>query len=156
MCSSKTIGPSCDSSSGASAPGLAEDRLQDAFTRNLDRLSDMPHEALVPWFTGCSGMPRSTATVARAPRSARWSRLRRSWPAAAQPDDAFHREICACVGRRANTLKPEYAEALRAVDVEDTPVKAFAETAGLTTRAPLSPQRSNASCVYSSLNFLSF
>ena len=46
--------------------------------------------------------------------------------------EEFHREICACVGRLANTLKPEYAEVLRAVDVEETPVKAFAEAAGLT------------------------
>ncbi len=29
--------------------------------------------------------------------------------------------------------KPEYAEAIRAVDIDDTPVKAFAEKAGLTT-----------------------
>ena len=29
---------------------LAEDLLQDAFTRNLDRLSDVPDEGLVPWF----------------------------------------------------------------------------------------------------------
>ncbi len=44
----------------------------------------------------------------------------------------MHREICACVGRLAQTLKPEYASALQAVDVEDTPVKAFAEASGLT------------------------
>ena len=29
---------------------LAEDVLQDGFVRNLDRLSDMPDEGLVPWF----------------------------------------------------------------------------------------------------------
>jgi RNA polymerase sigma factor (sigma-70 family) len=29
---------------------LAEDLLQDAFVRNLDRLSDVPDEGLVPWF----------------------------------------------------------------------------------------------------------
>jgi DNA-directed RNA polymerase specialized sigma24 family protein len=52
--------------------------------------------------------------------------------AAAQPGEDPHREICACVGRLASTLKPEYAEILRAVDVEDTPVKAFAEAGGLT------------------------
>jgi DNA-directed RNA polymerase specialized sigma24 family protein len=51
----------------------------------------------------------------------------------AQPAEDLHREICACVGRLASTLKPEYAEVLRAVDIEDIPVKAFAETAGLTT-----------------------
>jgi RNA polymerase sigma-70 factor (ECF subfamily) len=28
----------------------AEDLIQDAFTRNMDRLSNLPAEALVPWF----------------------------------------------------------------------------------------------------------
>lgn len=52
---------------------------------------------------------------------------------AAQPPADLHREICVCVGRLAKTLKPAYAQVLQAVDVEETPVKAFADTAGLTT-----------------------
>ncbi len=40
-------------------------------------------------------------------------------------------EICACVSRLASTLKPEYAEALHAVEVGGTPVKTFAEEKGL-------------------------
>jgi RNA polymerase sigma-70 factor, ECF subfamily len=40
-------------------------------------------------------------------------------------------EICACVSRLATTLKPEYAEALQAIEVGGTPVKAFAEQKGL-------------------------
>jgi RNA polymerase sigma-70 factor (ECF subfamily) len=40
-------------------------------------------------------------------------------------------EICACVSRLATTLKPEYAEALHAVEVRGTSVKAFAEQKGL-------------------------
>ena len=40
-------------------------------------------------------------------------------------------EICACVSRLAGTLKPEYAEALQAVEVGGTPVKTFAEQKGL-------------------------
>ena len=39
-------------------------------------------------------------------------------------------EICACVSRLATTLKPEYAQALQAIDVGGTPVKAFAEQKG--------------------------
>ena len=42
-------------------------------------------------------------------------------------------EICACISRLAGTLKPEYAEALQAIDVQGTPVKAFAEQRGLST-----------------------
>jgi RNA polymerase sigma factor (sigma-70 family) len=111
---------------------LAEDLLQDAFTRNLDRLSDIPDEALVPWFYKVL----RNAAIDRHRRKGAEERALAAFTQeladAAQPDEEFHREICACVGRLANTLKPEYAEVLRAVDVEETPVKAFAEAAGLT------------------------
>ena len=111
---------------------LAEDLLQDAFTRNLDRLSDIPDEALVPWFYKVL----RNAAIDRHRRKGAEERALAAFTQeladAAQPDEEFHREICACVGRLANTLKPEYAEVLRAVDVEETPVKTFAQTAGLT------------------------
>lgn len=113
--------------------GLAEDLLQDAFTRNLDRLSDVPDEGLVPWFYRVL----RNAAIDRHRRKGAEERALAAFTQeladAAQPAEDVHREICACVGRLASTLKPEYAEVLRAVDVEDTPVKAFAETAGLTT-----------------------
>lgn len=111
---------------------LAEDLLQDAFTRNLDRLSDVPDEGLVPWFYRVL----RNAAIDRHRRKGAEERALAAFTQelvdAAQPDGEFHREICACVGRLASTLKPEYAEVLRAVDVEETPVKAFAEAAGLT------------------------
>ena len=111
---------------------LAEDLLQDAFTRNLDRLSDTPDEALVPWFYRVL----RNAAIDRHRRKGAEERALAAFTQelanAAQPDEVFHREICACVGRLANPLTPEYAEVLRAVDVEETPVKAFAEAAGLT------------------------
>lgn len=42
-------------------------------------------------------------------------------------------EICACVSRLASTLKPEYAEALLAIDIAGTPVKTFAARKGLSS-----------------------
>ena len=111
---------------------LAEDLLQEAFTRNLDRLSDLPDEGLVPWFyrvlrNAAIDLHRRKGAEQRA-----LAALTRELADAAQPAEDLHREICACVGRLAQTLKPEYAQALQAVDVEGTPVKAFAEAAGLT------------------------
>lgn len=44
----------------------------------------------------------------------------------AAPEPEIAAEICACIGRLASTLKPQYAEALQAIDVQGTPVKAFA------------------------------
>ncbi|MCA1586093.1 MAG: hypothetical protein LC791_15425 [Acidobacteria bacterium] len=45
--------------------------------------------------------------------------------------EELHQEICACVGRLAGTLKPEYAEALEAIDIQGVPVKTFAADKGL-------------------------
>lgn len=112
---------------------LAEDLLQDAFARNLDRLSDVPDEGLVPWFYRVL----RNAAIDRHRRKGAEERALNAFThelvEAALPADDLHREICACVGRLAKTLKPEYAEVLQAVDVEDMSVKAFAEASGLTT-----------------------
>ena len=110
----------------------AEDVLQDAFARTADRLGDVPEEALVPWFYRVL----RNAVVDRHRRTQVEHRglagLARELADAVEPPPDVRVEICACVGRLAATLKPEYAEALAAVALGGTPVKAFAEAAGLT------------------------
>src|SRR6185503_9609902 len=111
---------------------LAEDILQDAFVRLAERPEQTPpDEAAVPWFY-------------RVLRNAAIDRFRRQG-SAARALEAFARElethaaakpeldaeISACVTRLAGTLKAEYGEVLRAVDVEGMPVKDFAEQHGL-------------------------
>ena len=49
------------------------------------------------------------------------------------PSADMETEICACVSRLAATLKPEYAEALHAIEVTGTPVKTYAEQKGLSS-----------------------
>jgi len=113
---------------------LAEDILQDAFVKLIERPEQAPaDEALVPWFY-------------RTLRNAAIDRFRRR-EAAGRAADAFAREletqtalepeieaeICACITRLAGTLKPEYAEALQAIDVQGTTVKSFAEQHGLSS-----------------------
>jgi len=46
-------------------------------------------------------------------------------------DPEIEEVICACIGRIAELLKPEYAEALRRVEVEGIPVVQFARDAGI-------------------------
>ena len=110
----------------------AEDVLQDAFARTAGRLDDVPEEALVPWFYRVL----RNAVVDRHRRTQAESRglagLARELADASEPPPELRAETCACVVRLATTLKPEYAEALAAVDVGGQPVKAFAESAGLT------------------------
>ncbi len=111
---------------------LAEDILQDAFIKVLDRPDQAPaDEAVVPWFY-------------RTLRNAAIDQFRRRGAAAraveafaheldthVEPTEEMEAEICACVSRLASTLKAEYAEALDAIDIHGTPVKAFAEQRGL-------------------------
>ena len=113
---------------------LAEDILQDAFIKVIDRPDQAPaDEGVVPWFY-------------RALRNAAIDRFRRQG-AATRAAEAFAREmetqvtpepemageICACVTRLAGTLKAEYAEALQEIEVHGTPVKTFAEQHGLSS-----------------------
>lgn len=110
---------------------LAEDILQDAFTRNLDKAEAVPEEALVPWFY----RTLRNATIDQYRRRGTAERglaaFAREMETHEQPSDELAAEICACVTRLAATLKPEYAEALQTIDVQGVPVKAFAEQKGL-------------------------
>jgi RNA polymerase sigma-70 factor (ECF subfamily) len=113
-------------------PQLAEDILQDAFIKVMDRPDQAPAgEALVPWFY-------------RTLRNAAIDRFRRREAAAraleafarelethAAPEPEIEAEICGCIERLASTLKSEYADALQAIDVQGTSTKAFAEQRGL-------------------------
>ncbi len=112
---------------------LAEDILQEAFVRNFGKLDALPDEALIPWFlrtlrNAAIDQHRRRASATKA-LEAFAHELERVDPPA--PD--IHSAICACVTRLATTLKPEYAEALLAIDVNGTPVKRFAAEKGLST-----------------------
>ena len=110
----------------------AEDVLQDAFARNLERAGDVPEEALIPWFYRVL----RNAVIDQSRRRGAQERALSAFAAeldtheAAPPDDV-RSEVCKCVMRLAGTLKPEYEEVLKAVDLDDMPVKGFAEASGL-------------------------
>lgn len=110
---------------------LAEDILQDAFTRNLDKFEAVGEEAIVPWFyrtlrNAAIDRYRRQGTANKALEA-----FARELEAHAEPMADLESEICQCVTRLAQSLKPEYAEVLQAVDVEGQPVKAFADARGL-------------------------
>lgn len=111
---------------------LAEDILQDAFTRVIDNPGQAPaDEGIVPWFyrvlrNSAIDRLRRRGTAARALEAfARELETHES----AQPE--LEAEICGCITRLAATLKAEYAEALQAIDVGGQTVKAFAAERGL-------------------------
>jgi RNA polymerase sigma-70 factor (ECF subfamily) len=49
-----------------------------------------------------------------------------------EPDAALRREICQCVSGLLATLKPEYRDALRIVDLEDGALSDLAKQSGIT------------------------
>jgi RNA polymerase sigma factor (sigma-70 family) len=112
----------------------AEDVLQEAFVRTLPRLQGVPGPALVPWFYTVL----RHAAVDRARRQGAETRALEAFARALDqepPPADVHDAVCGCVRRLAATLKPEYAAAIRAVDLEDVPVKTYAQRAGLTASA---------------------
>ncbi len=112
----------------------AEDVLQDAFARNLERIEALPEEAVVPWFYRVL----KNAVIDRVRRAQASDRALAALAhelTADTPPEAWQREICACVSRLAGALKPEYAEALQAIDVDGLAVKTFAADRGLSANA---------------------
>jgi RNA polymerase sigma factor (sigma-70 family) len=108
---------------------LAEDILQDALVRSLNR-GDEIRESAVGWFYRVL----RNAIVDRARRakveSARLDRLAAEM--SDEGDDAELRDVaCRCVTKLAATLKPEYAEALQRIDVDGVAVNAYATEAGI-------------------------
>lgn len=111
---------------------LAEDILQDAFIKVVNRPETAPaDEGVVRWFY----RTLRNATIDRFRRQGAANRalegFAREMESRSEPAAEVEAEICACVGRLAATLKPEYAEALRAIEVNGVAVKDFAEKHGL-------------------------
>jgi RNA polymerase sigma factor (sigma-70 family) len=112
----------------------AEDILQDAFVKSLDRAAELrDDETVIPWFyrvlrnavidhyrRGGAEARALTYVAGMADESA---------PAI---DEELHGAICACVAALVETLKPEYAAAIRRVDLDGVPVVQFARETGIT------------------------
>ncbi len=112
----------------------AEDILQDAFVRSLDRADTVRDpEAVIPWFYR---LLRNAVIDHHRRRGAEDRALAYAAGTAdeAEPgaDEALRDEVCACVAALVETLKPEYATAIKRVDLDGSTVAAFAREAGIT------------------------
>jgi RNA polymerase sigma-70 factor (ECF subfamily) len=111
---------------------LAEDILQDAFAKVVARPEQAPaDEAVVPWFYRTLRNAAVDQFRRRGATDRAYEAFARELEIQEAPATEMESEICACVSRLAGTLKPEYAEALHAIEVGGTPVKTFAEQKGL-------------------------
>lgn len=116
---------------------IAEEILQEAFVRSLDRADEI-RDSVVGWFYRVL----HNAVVDHQRRQS--VAIRRLDDFAAELETAAQTEtetratgseltdmVCGCVSRLADTLKPEYADALRRVEIDGVPVKDYAEALGI-------------------------
>ena len=112
---------------------LAEDILQEAFVRGLDKLGSLEQgESAVAWFYRIL----RNAVVDHHRRRARTDRKLEAFAKEleqhVEPEGELRQAVCQCVSELAGTLKPEYADALRRVEIDGVLVKDYAAAAGIT------------------------
>ncbi len=112
---------------------LAEDILQSAFVKGIDKLATLEdEESAVAWFYRVLRNEVNDHYRRRAAAGRKLDALARESPLTTEPDAGAKSAVCRCVGELASTLKPEYAEALRRVEVDGISVKSYASEAGIT------------------------
>ena len=110
----------------------AEDILQEAFSRGIGHVESLRNdETVIGWFYRVL----RNAVIDHYRRSASASTALARFAAEVRANEEagpeIQGEICKCIARLASDLKPDYAEALQMVEIEDAPVKDFAEKAGI-------------------------
>jgi len=109
----------------------AEDILQEAFGRALERIDTVrDEESVVAWFYRLLRNAITDHYRRRSVADRALDRFARELDEAVPPAEV-HDAICACVSALADTLKPEYSEALKRIEVQGVPVKAYAAEAGI-------------------------
>jgi RNA polymerase sigma-70 factor (ECF subfamily) len=110
----------------------AEDVLQDAYARSLDKMPLGSEESAVAWFyrvlrNSVVDQYRRSGASERA-----LATLARELDEEATPSPDERDAVCGCVARLSETLKPEYAAALRRIDVDGVSIGDYAAENGIT------------------------
>jgi RNA polymerase sigma factor (sigma-70 family) len=112
---------------------LAEDVLQDAFVKSIEKGEDLRDESSsVAWFYRMLRNAVIDHYRRAGARGRALEALARELEGAVEPPPELRDAICGCVARLAATLKPEYETALRRIDVDELPVQDYAAEAGIT------------------------
>lgn len=111
---------------------LAEDLLQDAFVRGIGKLDSLrDDESAIAWFYRILRNAVIDHHRRHEVRDRRLAALADELDTA-QPEDDVHGVVCQCVARLADNLKPEYAAALRRIEIDGVAVKDYAAELGIT------------------------
>lgn len=111
---------------------LAEDILQDAFVRSIERGAEIREDTALAWLYRTLRNAIVDTYRRRGASIRRLEALARELEAESAPDAELERTICGCVEELAATLKPEYGAALRRVEIDGVAVKDLAREAGIT------------------------
>lgn len=116
---------------------VAEEILQSALVRSLEK-ADAVRDSALGWFYGVlrnAIVDHHRRTAAATRRLERYGEEEAATGAAvvAAPDEELRGTVCRCVSRLADTLKPEYATALRRIELDGASVKDYAEEAGISS-----------------------
>jgi RNA polymerase sigma-70 factor (ECF subfamily) len=109
----------------------AEDLLQEAYLRGMGRMGALrEREKVTAWFTR---ILKNALIDHYRRRSTEQKALERLAAESSEeaPDPALTEEVCSCVQELLPTLRPEYAEALRHVDLGGARVSDYARSAGI-------------------------
>lgn len=113
---------------------VAEDILQAAFVKGIEKGGALrDEETVVAWFyrllrNAIIDHYRRRGALERATEA-----LVRELETHVEPEESFKGEICGCVSGLLESLKPEYRDAIRAVDLEEQPLAVLAGRAGITS-----------------------
>jgi len=115
---------------------LAEDILQEAFVRGLDKLGALQsEESATAWFYRILRNSVIDHYRRRASAGRKLEAFAAELEQHVEAEGEVRGAVCRCVAELAGTLKPEYAEALRRVEVDGLAVKEYATEAGITSNS---------------------
>jgi len=116
-----------------SSPAIAEDILQNAYIRALERAGELRKgESATAWFyrilrNAVIDFYRHRGVEDRA--LTQWAS---ELETTTEPDDLTRDIVCKCIARVLPSLHPNYAEILQRVDLDETSLNAFADANGIT------------------------
>ena len=111
----------------------AEDILQEAFVRSLDRASSLRDAGSAKaWFYRVLRNAMTDHFRRQDSRGRAISRMAAETDPASDPDPELEAVVCACILSLVETIKPEYGAAIRRVDLDGMSVRDYAGEAGIT------------------------
>jgi len=110
---------------------IAEEIVQDAFVRSLDRADEL-RDSMVGWFYRVLRNAVIDYQRRQTVANRRLDQFAAELESTSDGGEELSRIACGCVLKLAETLKPEYADALRRIEIDRVAVKDYADAIGIT------------------------